>query len=168
MGVQSGRRKKNSVIKSLGIPTLTDNPFKIRCTTTCLLCFLSNVYPSYTLVFQGLISLDFSSHYIHMYRYGTLYFSASGEWKHPADNSDYIHSSLVDGASSHKNISQSSHPLLRAYYNSNVSFFSVVGFIKRFVGLIQVLSGCLVYHVCWKWIVLCIPLSLCLQSHHDR
>ncbi|KAG2186565.1 hypothetical protein INT44_002789 [Umbelopsis vinacea] len=70
-----------------------------RCTTTCLLCFLSNVYPSYTLVFQGLISLDFSSHYIHMY------------------------SSLVDGASSHKNISQSSHPLLRAYYNSNVVLF---------------------------------------------
>ncbi|CAM0136318.1 phosphatidylinositol synthase 1 (CDP-alcohol phosphatidyltransferase1) [Umbelopsis sp. WA50703] len=70
-----------------------------RCTTTCLLCFLSNAYPSYTLIFQALISLDFSSHYIHMY------------------------SSLVDGASSHKNISQSSNPLLRAYYTNNVVLF---------------------------------------------
>ncbi|KAG2173670.1 hypothetical protein INT43_005090 [Umbelopsis isabellina] len=74
-----------------------------RCTTTCLLCFLSNVYPSYTLIFQALISLDFSSHYIHMY------------------------SSLVNGASSHKNISQSSNPLLRAYYTNNV--YQVVLFI---------------------------------------
>jgi len=34
-----------------------------------------------------------------------------------------MYSSLVDGASSHKNISQSSHPLLRAYYNNNIVLF---------------------------------------------
>ncbi len=39
-----------------------------RCTTSCLLCFLTAAYPRATLLFQGLITLDFSSHYIHMYR----------------------------------------------------------------------------------------------------
>lgn len=38
-----------------------------RCTTSCLLCFLAAGYPRYALLFQGLISLDFASHYIHMY-----------------------------------------------------------------------------------------------------
>ncbi|KAG8967937.1 CDP-diacylglycerol-inositol 3-phosphatidyltransferase [Tulasnella sp. 419] len=39
-----------------------------RCTTSCLLCFLSSTYPSFALFFQFLITLDFSSHYMHMYR----------------------------------------------------------------------------------------------------
>jgi CDP-diacylglycerol--inositol 3-phosphatidyltransferase len=38
-----------------------------RCTTSCLLCFLSSAYPRWALLFQFLITLDFSSHYIHMY-----------------------------------------------------------------------------------------------------
>jgi len=40
-----------------------------RCTTAGLLCYLSTAYPSYALLFQGLLSLDFSSHYVHMYRW---------------------------------------------------------------------------------------------------
>jgi len=39
-----------------------------RCTTSCLLCYLSSAYPAYSIVFQFLIALDFSSHYMHMYR----------------------------------------------------------------------------------------------------
>lgn len=42
-----------------------------RCTTACLLCFLSSAYPDYATVFQFLITLDFSSHYMHMYRSGS-------------------------------------------------------------------------------------------------
>jgi CDP-diacylglycerol--inositol 3-phosphatidyltransferase len=42
-----------------------------RCTTSCLLCYLSSAYPQYAIFFQFLIALDFSSHYMHMYRYGT-------------------------------------------------------------------------------------------------
>ncbi|CAL1704377.1 unnamed protein product [Somion occarium] len=38
-----------------------------RCTTSALLCYLSSVYPDYTMAFQLLITLDFSSHYMHMY-----------------------------------------------------------------------------------------------------
>jgi CDP-diacylglycerol--inositol 3-phosphatidyltransferase len=37
------------------------------CTTACLLCFLSQAYPKWALLFQFLITLDFSSHYMHMY-----------------------------------------------------------------------------------------------------
>jgi CDP-diacylglycerol--inositol 3-phosphatidyltransferase len=40
-----------------------------RATTSCLLCYLSSAYPQHALIFQFLIALDFSSHYMHMYRY---------------------------------------------------------------------------------------------------
>jgi CDP-diacylglycerol--inositol 3-phosphatidyltransferase len=39
-----------------------------RCTTACLLCYLSSAYTDWALLFQFLITLDFSSHYMHMYR----------------------------------------------------------------------------------------------------
>lgn len=42
-----------------------------RCTTSCLLCYLFSAYPDYALCFQFLIALDFSSHYMHMYRCGS-------------------------------------------------------------------------------------------------
>ncbi len=45
--------------------------FPSRCTTSCLLCYLSSAYPTYAVLFQFLITLDFSSHYMHMYRYVT-------------------------------------------------------------------------------------------------
>lgn len=38
-----------------------------RCTTACLLVFLSSAWPRWSILFQGLISLDLSSHYMHMY-----------------------------------------------------------------------------------------------------
>ena len=38
-----------------------------RCATACLLCFLTKTYPNWSLLIMFLISLDFSSHYIHMY-----------------------------------------------------------------------------------------------------
>lgn len=38
-----------------------------RCTTACLLCYLASAYPNWALLFQFLITLDFASHYIHMY-----------------------------------------------------------------------------------------------------
>jgi hypothetical protein len=42
--------------------------FCLRCATSCLLCYLAMAYPYWALVFQFLIALDFSSHYMHMYR----------------------------------------------------------------------------------------------------
>lgn len=69
-----------------------------RCTTSCLLVFLALAFPRWAVVFQGLIALDFSSHYIHMY--ATL---------------------VVGGAeSSHKNIDKSQSWLLNLYYSNKV------------------------------------------------
>ena len=68
-----------------------------RCTTSCLLVFLSTAFPRWALVFQGLISLDLSSHYIHMY--ATL---------------------TMGGGQSHKKVSESRSKLLHLYYNNKV------------------------------------------------
>ena len=68
-----------------------------RCTTGCLLCFLSSAYPEYTFLFQILVSIDLASHYIHMY------------------------STLNQGVSSHKKIPEDQSWLLRLYYGNNVS-----------------------------------------------
>ncbi|KAF7322928.1 AAA domain-containing protein [Mycena chlorophos] len=72
-----------------------------RCTTSCLLCYLSSAYPDYAILFQALIALDFSSHYMHMY------------------------SSLVTGATSHKNIKSDVSNILWWYYNNSTTLFLV-------------------------------------------
>ncbi|KAH7321207.1 CDP-alcohol phosphatidyltransferase-domain-containing protein [Stachybotrys elegans] len=72
-----------------------------RCTTSCLLVFLSSAFPRFAIVFQGLIALDFSSHYMHMY--ATL---------------------VVGGAdSSHKNIDKSQNWMLNLYYTNKAVLF---------------------------------------------
>jgi phosphatidylglycerophosphate synthase len=67
-----------------------------RCTTSCLLCFLSSAYPQYTWIFQALISVDLASHYMHMY------------------------STLSQGVVSHKKIPREQSWVLRSYYGNNV------------------------------------------------
>ncbi|KNE91617.1 hypothetical protein PSTG_14969 [Puccinia striiformis f. sp. tritici PST-78] len=75
-----------------------------RCTTSCLLCFLSSVYPQWAIMFQSLIALDFASHYIHMY------------------------SSMVAGSKSHKTVSKKQSRILHSYYtNSNTLFLFCAG-----------------------------------------
>jgi CDP-diacylglycerol--inositol 3-phosphatidyltransferase len=66
-----------------------------RSATTCLMSFLASRYAAWALLFQLLIALDLSSHYMQMY------------------------TSLTLGASSHKNVSASANPILRAYYTNN-------------------------------------------------
>jgi len=83
-----------------------------RCTTSCLLCYLSAAYPSYSILFQFLIALDFSSHYMHMY------------------------SSLVTGSVSHKLVTSDVSRVLSLYYNdSRVLFFFCAGNELFFVSL---------------------------------
>jgi len=72
-----------------------------RCTTSCLLCFLSSAYPAYATIFQFLITLDFSSHYMHMY------------------------SSLVTGSRSHKAVKANVSRILWYYYNDSTTLFLV-------------------------------------------
>jgi len=83
-----------------------------RCTTSCLLCYLSSAYPPYALYFQFLIALDFSSHYMHMY------------------------SSLVTGSTSHKLVTSDVSRILWLYYNdSRTLFFMCAGNELFFVSL---------------------------------
>lgn len=70
-----------------------------RCTTASLLCYLCKIYPSWTIFFQILVSLDMASHYMHMY------------------------AALQSGSGSHKNVTKKSSWLLNLYYtNKNVLF----------------------------------------------
>lgn len=69
-----------------------------RCTTACLLVFLSSAWPRYALIFQGLISLDLASHYIHMF--ATLSMGGTDQ--------------------SHKSVDASRSWLLNLYYTNKV------------------------------------------------
>ncbi|KAK4067324.1 uncharacterized protein Triagg1_7767 [Trichoderma aggressivum f. europaeum] len=73
-----------------------------RCTTTCLLVFLAAAMPRWAFVFQGLIVLGLASHYMHMY------------------------ASLVVGgvATSHKDVGNSQHWLMRVYYTNKLFFIA--------------------------------------------
>lgn len=75
-----------------------------RCTTACLLVFLSSAWPRWALLFQALISLDLASHYIHMYT--TLVMSGT--------------------ETSHKAVTKDRSWLLNLYYTNKVCvlFFS--------------------------------------------
>lgn len=70
-----------------------------RCVTTALQVMLALFYPNYTFVFQILICLDISSHWIH------------------------VQSSLLKGGASHKKIDLSGNFFLRIYYHSRVVLF---------------------------------------------
>lgn len=72
-----------------------------RCTTACLLVFLSSAWPRWAIIFQSLISLDLASHYMHMY--ATL--------------------SMGGANQSHKKIDSSRSRVLYYYYHSRVVLF---------------------------------------------
>lgn len=69
-----------------------------RCTTACLLVFLSSAWPRWAILFQGLISLDLASHYVHMY--ATLSMGGSDQ--------------------SHKQVDKTRSWLLNLYYTNKV------------------------------------------------
>lgn len=76
-----------------------------RCTTSCLLVFLSSAFPRWAIIFQSLISLDFASHYIHMY------------------------TTLVMGGAdqSHKSVDKDRSTVLNLYYTNRVRNFVLRG-----------------------------------------
>jgi CDP-diacylglycerol--inositol 3-phosphatidyltransferase len=82
-----------------------------RCTTASLMCYLCVAYPSYAAVFQLLIALDLSSHYMHMY------------------------AMLTSGSASHKKVGNASW-ILKQYYTNNRVLFLFCAFNELFfVGL---------------------------------
>ena len=79
-----------------------------RCTTACLLVFLSSAWPRWSLLFQGLISLDLASHYMHMY--ATL--------------------AMGDAGQSHKKVDETRSWILNLYYSNNVRTSAAAGLRK--------------------------------------
>ncbi|KAJ1648232.1 phosphatidylinositol synthase 1 (CDP-alcohol phosphatidyltransferase1) [Coemansia asiatica] len=71
-----------------------------RCTTTVLLTYLAQIYPSFALIFCFLISLDISSHYMQMY------------------------SQLITGKTNHKEMDANAHWILKAYYTDRRVLFA--------------------------------------------
>ncbi|KAJ4306694.1 phosphatidylinositol synthase 1 (CDP-alcohol phosphatidyltransferase1) [Collariella sp. IMI 366227] len=89
-----------------------------RCTTACLLVFLSSAFPRWAIVFQGLISLDLASHYIHMY--ATL---------------------VMGGAeNSHKNVDKSRSRILSLYYTNKTVLFIACAASEAFFIALYLLS----------------------------
>ncbi|CAA7405170.1 unnamed protein product [Spirodela intermedia] len=82
-----------------------------RVSTACLLVILSHIY-SPGLIFLSLLALDIASHWLQMY------------------------STLLSGRASHKDIDDSSHWLLRAYYRHRLLMgFCCVGSEVTYINL---------------------------------
>ncbi|KAI9863403.1 MAG: CDP-diacylglycerol-inositol 3-phosphatidyltransferase [Trichoglossum hirsutum] len=81
-----------------------------RCTTACLLVFLSSAWPRWAILFQSLISLDLASHYMHMY--ATLAMGGTGQ--------------------SHKKVDESRSWVLNLYYSNNKVLFLFCAFNELF------------------------------------
>ncbi|KAL9068275.1 MAG: hypothetical protein Q9161_006301 [Pseudevernia consocians] len=89
-----------------------------RCTTACLLVFLSSAWPRWALLFQGLISLDLASHYMHMY--ATLTMAGRGM--------------------SHKKVDENRSKLLHLYYTNKNVLFTVCALNELFFIALYLLS----------------------------
>ncbi|QPG73427.1 hypothetical protein FOA43_000737 [Brettanomyces nanus] len=72
-----------------------------RSSTCSLIVFLAIIYPKWCIFWQFLISLDLSSHYMHMY------------------------AMISSGSSSHKSVSKDTNFFLRLYYSNRVVLFMV-------------------------------------------
>jgi len=89
-----------------------------RCTTACLLVFLSSAWPRWAIIFQGLISLDLASHYVHMY--ATL---------------------IMGGAdTSHKKVDKSRSFILNLYYTNKTVLFLFCALNELFFIALYLLS----------------------------
>ncbi|KAL9089814.1 MAG: hypothetical protein Q9165_005608 [Trypethelium subeluteriae] len=89
-----------------------------RCTTACLLVFLASAFPRWAILFQGLISLDLASHYVHMY--ATLTMGGSGQ--------------------SHKKIDEGRSWILKQYYSNNNVLFTFCALNETFFIALYLLS----------------------------
>ena len=79
-----------------------------RCTTACMLVFLSQGFPRWSLLFQGLLSLDLASHYMHMY--ATLTMGGQGQ--------------------SHKKVDSKRSRILNLYYTNKVRISAIIAIDK--------------------------------------
>lgn len=85
-----------------------------RCATATLMLHLAILYPSYALLFQILIALDFSSHYMQMV------------------------ATLSSGLTSHKTMRKDTNWMLYLYYTNKIVLFTVCMFNELFFILLYV------------------------------
>lgn len=90
----AARLLNQSTIFGAMLDQLTD-----RCGTMGLLVTLSYFYPKYMFLFQLSMAIDISCHWI------------------------FLHSSLIQGKSSHKFIDMSENPIMRVYYTNRTVLF---------------------------------------------
>ena len=86
-----------------------------RCATMCLLATLGTFYPSYIFVFQIVMVVDISCHWIH------------------------LHTSNVLGKTSHKTIGEEENALLRFYYTSRPFLFIMCAGNELFYSMLYLL-----------------------------
>ncbi|KAK5071678.1 phosphatidylinositol synthase 1 (CDP-alcohol phosphatidyltransferase1) [Lithohypha guttulata] len=109
----AARRYNQSTTFGAVLDMVTD-----RCTTSCLLVFLASAFPRWSIVFQGLISLDLASHYIHMY--ASLSMGGSGQ--------------------SHKKVDESRSKILHLYYTNRTVLFLFCALNELFFIALYLLS----------------------------
>ncbi|KAI8895449.1 phosphatidylinositol synthase [Globomyces pollinis-pini] len=106
-----------------------------RSTTACLLIHLATMYPAFTFVFQLLVSLDLSSHYMHMV------------------------ASARKGKDSHKSMDPDTNYLMVLYYTSRPVLFLVCAGNE----LCFIFIYCLGWFSHWLlWLGLLISIPVCL------
>ncbi|RMZ91189.1 hypothetical protein DV736_g1589, partial [Chaetothyriales sp. CBS 134916] len=109
----AARRYNQSTTFGAVLDMVTD-----RCTTSCLLVFLAQAFPRWSIVFQALISLDLASHYIHMY--AMLHLGGSG--------------------TSHKKVDEKRSWILHLYYTNRTVLFIFCAFNELFFISVYLLS----------------------------
>ena len=87
-----------------------------RCATMCLLATLGAFYPSYLFVFQLVMIVDVSCHWIH------------------------LHTSNVLGKTSHKNVDEEENALLCFYYTSRPFLFFMCAGNELFYSMLYLLN----------------------------
>lgn len=115
-----------------------------RVSTAGLLVILAQFYPSIQFVFQFLIVLDISSHWIQVY------------------------SNLLKGENSHKNIEENANWFLRLYYTSRVVLFSMCAGNELFFAMLYLLhftSGPLIFGVGFFKIIAVLTFPVCFAKN---
>jgi len=87
-----------------------------RCATMCLLATLCTFYPRWMFFFQVSMTIDISCHWIH------------------------LHTSLLQGSTSHKFVDASGNPIMRLYYTSRPVLFCMCAGNELFYAALYLLN----------------------------
>jgi CDP-diacylglycerol--inositol 3-phosphatidyltransferase len=114
-----------------------------RCATVCLIMVLGQFYPKWMVLFQLIVFLDITSHWIHMY------------------------SAMLKGTTSHKIIDLSAHPLLRVYYKSRTVLFWMCAGNEVFYVMLYMLHFTEGYFLGVPWFRVLVSVLLSYSSSID-